>query len=273
MGQLWTDKYAPKNLGQIVGNSEALAKIKSWALDWQRGKKLAPLMLYGPPGVGKTATVRALAEEMGWALVETNASDLRDGQTMKKLLGAASGASTLYGGIRLVLIDEVDAALDRGQVPELNKVLTEALQPILLTANDLWEPKITPLRALCTKIEFKKVSKAEVRKRLEAVLLAENCSHDLAPYLDNAQGDVRAALLDLQAGVPGLRERQINVFEGIRRVFKAKTFKESLSAQDDSAVDLDLFLRWIEENIPAEYESAEEVADAFDKMSRADVFS
>ncbi len=273
MSILWTDKYAPKNLAEVCGNAEALKTVRAWALDWARGKRQTPLLLSGPPGVGKTATAKALAAEMGWELLETNASDLRNADNLKKIAGAASGSGTLFGSRRLILLDEVDAAFDRGEVPELTRILSDALQPILVTANDVWEPKIAPLRALCTKVEFKKVGKVDVRKALQAVAEKEKMAVDVAPVVESAMGDLRAGLIDLQAGSFGFRERQVNVFDGVRRTFKAKNFQEAVTAQDASAVDFDLFSRWIEENVPVEYESPEDVAKAFDALSRAGVFS
>ncbi|MBI5226547.1 replication factor C large subunit [Candidatus Micrarchaeota archaeon] len=273
MPQLWTTTHAPAKLDDIVGNAECITAIRTWALDWQRGKRQKPLLLHGPPGCGKTAAARALATEMGWVLLETNASDLRDGENVKKIVGLASATGTLFGEKRLVLFDEVDGAFDRGEVPALMKILTDALQPIVLTANDVWEPKLGPLRASAIRVEFKKVAKYDVKKALQRIAEKENRTmEDLTPYLDSANGDVRSAIIDFQSGHPSERQREQNVFDGIRRLFKAKNFQEALGAQDDSAIDFDLFFRWIEENIPIEYETAEDLARAFDALSRSSVF-
>ncbi len=272
MPQLWTDQHAPQILDDIVGNAESITQIKTWALDWQRGKKQKALLLHGPPGTGKTAAARALAQEMGWVLLETNASDLRDAENVRKIVGLASATGTLFGEKRLVLFDEVDGAFDRGEVPALLKIVTDAVQPILLTANDVWEPKLAALRASTVRVEFKKVAKYDVKKALVRIAEKESRTDDLAPYLENAKGDVRSAIIDFQSGHPSQRQREENVFDGIRHLFKAKSFQEALGAHDDSAIDFDLFFRWIEENIPLEYEDPKDQARAFDALSRASVF-
>ncbi|MBI2446081.1 replication factor C large subunit [Candidatus Micrarchaeota archaeon] len=272
MSQLWTDKYAPQRLDDIVGNAESIQQIKTWALDWQRGKKQKPLLLHGPPGCGKTAAARALAHEMDWILLESNASDLRDGDSVRRNVGLTASTGTLFGEKRLVLFDEVEGAFDRGQIPALVKAVTDGVQPIILTANDVWEPKLAPLRASTVRVEFKKVAKYDVKKALTRVAEKEGRTDDLEQFLEAARGDVRSAIIDFQSGTPSERQREENVFDGIRRLFKAKTFQDALSAQDDSAVDFDLFWRWIEENIPQEYEDPQDLARAFDALSRSTVF-
>lgn len=114
---LWSDKYRPKTLEQFAGNGEVVEEVKRWAMDWERNKAGKPILLSGSPGVGKSTLVYALAGSMGWPVVEMNASDLRDEDSVRRIVGEASSSNTLFGGRRLVLIDEVDGLqrADRGE--------------------------------------------------------------------------------------------------------------------------------------------------------------
>ena len=94
---LWTDKYRPHQLADMVGNANAVKKITNWLRDWEdvvvRGNKKqvaisfrggAPenpnaraVLISGPPGIGKTTACGILARESGFVVIEYNASDSR----------------------------------------------------------------------------------------------------------------------------------------------------------------------------------------------------
>lgn len=94
---LYTIKHAPKKIEQLIGNEEAKQTILTWAREWERKNFGKPLLLHGPSGVGKTLAAYCLANEFDWQIVETNASNLRDKESVQKLLGLSSGSMTLFG--------------------------------------------------------------------------------------------------------------------------------------------------------------------------------
>jgi len=69
----WTVKHKPSSLSEVVGNAEAIQKLSKWVNSWETGiPKKRAVFLYGPPGVGKTVSVEALANDSGMELVERN---------------------------------------------------------------------------------------------------------------------------------------------------------------------------------------------------------
>jgi len=105
----WTVKHKPESTAEIVGNTLAIKALRDWLQSWEKGvpqKRAA--FLHGPPGVGKTVTVESLARELRMELVEKNASDYRTEDAINRFAGLASQYGSLFGGKRIVLLDELD---------------------------------------------------------------------------------------------------------------------------------------------------------------------
>ncbi len=272
---LWILKYAPRLLSQCAGNDEPRDEMRKWAVAWQAGKREKPLMLAGPTGVGKSAAVRGLAEEMGWQLFESNSSEMRDREYIDKNFAATAGSRGLFGQTRLLLVDEVDAVVDKGGAAAIASFLAGSQQPAIVVANDAWDQKITLLRTSCKMVDFKAVNARSVKKVLESIAEKEGII-DIALIEQAAascEGDLRAAIGDLQAGFVGERERKDNIFKVIGKIMKTMDYREAMKAADESEVDFDMLFRWIEENIANEYEKPEEVSLAFERLARASLFS
>src|SRR4029077_8810611 len=178
----WTIKYKPKTSKDVAGNRPAIEKLRDWIESWNRGRpSKAAVLLYGPAGVGKTSVTEALARERGWDLVEINASDKRSGEVLSKIAGLASTQSTLFSKGRLILLDEVDGInlrADQAAVTTILQIIKETQFPMILTANDPWDPKVRPLRDSCLLIELKRLGLREGIPLMKGILAKEGLNAD-----------------------------------------------------------------------------------------------
>lgn len=270
-------KYAPKKLEELIGNQEKMEYIRQWALQWLSGRKRKPLMVWGPPGIGKTSIAHVLSRQYELDLIEMNASELRNRDRVERILGNASLGGSLFGRGKIVLIDDVDVLAgkaDYGGSGAISSFLKEAALPTIVTATDIWDKKLSGLRAECEAVELKRVNKVSVRGLLEHVAKTEKLQltrEQLDAIAENAEGDVRAALNDLQGSAPTRRTREKDIFQIVRGVLKAETYAAAREAIGGE-LDYDFLKLWIDENIPYEYERAEEVAAAYASLALADVF-
>ena len=48
---MWSEKYRPQSLSDLLGNEDACKFFVGWFEKWKKGTR--PLLLVGPPGIGK----------------------------------------------------------------------------------------------------------------------------------------------------------------------------------------------------------------------------
>jgi len=292
LSSYWTQKHKPQTLNEIVGNKAAKQRFLTWLKSWSKGipKKRAAL-LHGPPGIGKTVTVEASAKELKMELVEKNASDYRTADAIKRFAGLASQYATLFGGNRLILLDEMDGVSgreDRGGVRELIKVLKDTRSPVVLTANDAYNPRFRSIRKYCLVIPFKKPTIREVVSHLKRVCTKEGIEakeEALKFMAERSERDVRSAVNDLQAlaqdktrltmeDVKWLagRDRKEVIFDVLRTIMYSKDSWEAKKAVSNSDVDPDMLFNWIYENTPHHLTDPQDLVKAMDYLALADIY-
>jgi len=279
----WTEKYRPKNLGEIRGQDEAVLKIKDFIKNF--GKKKKALLLHGPPGTGKTSIAHAAANEINYEIFELNASDLRNREKLKEILKPAIEQKSLEKGNKIILVDEVDgiSEYDYGGLGELLELIELSSYPMIITANDIWSKKFSTLRKKCEIIQLKEINYNTIKLVISEISNKEGLSinEDFITELSvKAKGDLRAAINDLQtlsqlkdyfSIILDERNKETDIFSSMKKIFQEKPSNEVMGTFDSVNMPLDEIMLWIEENIPAEYKG-EELARAYELLSKADIF-
>ncbi|ELY49785.1 replication factor C large subunit [Natronorubrum bangense] len=283
----WTEKYRPTTLSEVRGNNKARDQLKEWAQTWDDHREA--VIVHGSPGVGKTSAAHALANDLGWPVMELNASDNRKADVIERIAGEAAKSGTLTAGgagRRLVVLDEADnfhGNADYGGSREVTRVVKNANQPIVLVANEFYDMSQS-LRNACETVEFRDVSKRSIVPVLRDICRREGIEFEedaLKKIADATSGDLRSAVNDLQAVaetaerltvddvVTGDRDTTEGIFDFLDALIKEEDAEGALRASYDVDENPDEMLNWIEDNVPKDYEGAE-LADAYGYLSNAD---
>jgi len=291
---LWVEKYRPKKIEDIIGNEEAKATFVEWLKSKRRSKKA--VLLYGPPGVGKTALANASAKEFGFTIIEMNASDTRSEKAINRVAGPATSFVALdtfsaESKGNLLFLDEVDGIAgneDRGGVSAILKIVEDSLVPVIMAANDPDLDKLRPLKKVCLLIRFQQIRIPLIIALLQKICLLEHVKAEfeaLERIAQNSRGDVRSVINDLQSlseenrvltlqdtMALSSRNKDFSMDETLRGFFSAKSIAEASSLLFRSSVDYDEFIMSVSDNLPRRYTDPDELAAAYDYVSQADVF-
>jgi replication factor C large subunit len=272
---LWSEKYRPESLEEMVGNDEARGKLLLWLKKWKPGSKAA--LLVGPPGTGKTTTVHLVADKAGLQLVELNASDSRTKDRLSRKVGEAISSTTLFGGRSLIFLDEVDGLAGRadyGAIDFIKDAVKRSESPVVMAANDPGSDEVKKLGSATVRIEFRKADLKEVEKRLERIAekeRARSTKEEIAKIAQAANGDLRAAINFLQSGIPAQKDEELTAAESVNAFFDATSEKAALRALRSYPGQPREKLRDIFVAVSRSRVHEERRAGAMDVLSRADV--
>ena len=251
---MWSEKYRPQNISDMLGNEDSRSSIIEWFTKWKKGTK--PLLLVGPPGIGKTTIAYLTAKQFGYDMIGLNASDVRSKSRINEILSPVlSNISVL--GIPMIFIDEVDGIHGRGDyggAEALIEILKEPTVPIILASNSDTSDKMKSIKKVVKTISFRPIPPRLLKTYLENILKKENVTlspGSMIKVIDRSRGDIRSMINLTQSLVTGFNPQteesfeNINVEDGINAFFKANSLDEARSVlysmQIDPKLKIDAF--------------------------------
>ncbi|XP_011267537.2 replication factor C subunit 1 isoform X2 [Camponotus floridanus] len=226
------EKYRPKTMKQIIGqqgDKSCARNLHVWLRDWYKNRQNSKLkngskqthgesfkaaLLSGPPGVGKTTTVQVVCKELGYDLVEFNASDTRNKTLLKEEVSGLLSNTTMKDYVtgtkqkttskHVLLMDEVDGMAgneDRGGLQELLTLIKNTEVPIICICNDRFNTRVKTISMHSYDLRFHKLRVEQIRSAMLSLCYKENIkmpTEDLNRLIESTNYDIRQVINHLE---------------------------------------------------------------------------
>jgi replication factor C large subunit len=305
------DEYRPPDLSGLLLSNEVRHAMVSWIDSWLSHSEVKKaLILWGQQGIGKTSAAYALANYAGLPVIEMNASEQRNRESMKKIALMASEYRDLFDDHRkmpdkVILIDEADNIFesrnkssggDSGGLSELLDIIKKTKNPVVITMNDYYSFKsknnardiisrsldieMTPYRRK-NEINYK-IFASGAHRALRNIAEKEHIritDLQIGSVVKSNEPDIRAMINDLylyksQENDYGENNRDTtkSIYYITSDTFRKTDYNAILSSLYKMDEDTDFYMKWIDENIPYEYTDPKDMMDVYDIISKADIY-
>jgi replication factor C large subunit len=277
---MWSEKYRPQNIFDMVGNEDARKQFVEWFGKWKKGTK--PLLLIGPPGIGKTTLCFIAGKQFGYDMISLNASDVRNKKNIQEILTPVLGNQTVLGE-PMIFIDEVDGIHGRsdfGGVEALINILKEPTVPIVLAGNYDSSDKMKKIKKVVKTLQINPLSPRFLKLYLNMILEKENAKINpgrLIKLITDSKGDIRSMINSAQALVTGFEPNteksfeSLNVEDGLNAFFKSQSLDEARVVLFSLRIDPREKINAFYSSIITSNLSSEKMSKALGVISEADL--
>jgi putative ATPase len=229
-------RMRPRTIEEVVGQQHLVGDGKIIAR-MVKAKQLTSMILYGPPGIGKTSIASAIAGSTKYAFRTLNAVT-----NNKKDMEIVAAEAKMSGKV-ILLLDEVHR-LDKGKQDFLLPYLENGMITLIgATTSNPYHAINPAIRSRCQIFELKPLEPEDVKAAILRAISDEDrgfgklkvqlSEEALAHFASASNGDVRSSLNALELAVLSSDEDEDGVIRIELEVAEECLQKKSLAADKD----------------------------------------
>jgi replication factor C subunit 1 len=243
---LWMNKYKPKTTSEIIGNSIAIKKLKSWINNYKKKDSKKSAIISGHHGIGKTISVELSLKEAGYDPQILYPNDIKSHKLMDEIIQFTNYNDSIYNKMckkinkrYVLIIDEAESITltsEKNYLMSLNKKNNKfKFFPIIFICNTQHSKMITEIRKTACEIKFIHPTYMEIRSHIKNIFKKENISIKKSKVYDKiiefSQYDIR---------------RLMNILQELNYLYKEKTIgyndiKDFIESSKKKNTDIGLF--------------------------------
>jgi len=204
--KVWTERHRPSSLDDVIGQDEAVNRMKKWVND----DSVPNLLLQGPAGAGKTASVVAFAKEKygdDWRsnLFQFNSSDDRGIDSVRnEIKSFAQQSPSGDHQFKIIFLDEIDHTTKAAQAA-LRRIMEQYSDVTRFFLSCNYSSKIIdPIQSRCTVLPFNRLDDSDIDQIIINILESEGIEYQepaVNQIIEYVDGDARRAVQTLQTSV------------------------------------------------------------------------
>lgn len=247
MNDLWTYKYKPKKLDQIIGHRVQKKKIVDW-LKNKESNKINSLIVSGNHGIGKTITVKLILEKYGYDYRIIYPNDIKEHRSADNFSDLYNHENSIYnklstnvkGNRKLALIinktESITLTSEKKYILDIYKENNKNKSfPIIFISNNQHSKLLNELKKYCQEIKFYSPSSIEIKGLIKKIVEKEDMkikgSDVYEKIINFCQFDIRRLINIMQELSYHYQGKQI----------KKKDIKEFIELSRSKNVDVSLF--------------------------------
>ena len=219
---LWTEKYKPTSINDIIGNKKEISTLKQWLLDFynnsddnyelnnKKNKKNSSVVISGGHGVGKNMIIDLLLKEIGYKQKNIYSTNLKNKNIVNEIIQSCTNINNLISNnkiIRYAVIinntENITITSEKDNLLDLYKQNKEKMYfPLIFISNLQHSKLLNNLKKISLNITISYPSTLLMKTYIQSICRKEQITFSDSTVIDHiinfCQYDMRRLLFVLQ---------------------------------------------------------------------------